>query len=295
MSELADYLVDDAIANKVDLYLNGLSATKTYNELLITQSINQHTLKLIPESTFFQHETNNLNDYIIKDYIIRDLFTVLSLLPENQVVLNLSKIENNIDNVVEYLDQDKNFILIHNLLPDKYIKQLKETIANTTEEDIIQFRLHRQKEKFESYSQHIKEDLIEGGMDIFTASDYIPTPENIQLVLNKKIKNLFPGWQEQTLPLLMKHDPQIHFIPNTQKFQDMELHYDIMDNMFALYGIVYYINDDYEGGNLYFPNKNLSIKPKANSLLVFKSGTKDEVHGVELVTKGIRYAIATFV
>lgn len=59
------------------------------------------------------------------------------------------------------------------------------------------------------------------------------------------------------------------------------------------FGCVLYLNDEYEGGNIYFPNQNLSIKPKANTLAFFP-GNREFLHGVEAVTSGIRYTLSTF-
>lgn len=37
------------------------------------------------------------------------------------------------------------------------------------------------------------------------------------------------------------------------------------------FGCVYYINDDYEGGEIIYPDLQISIKPKANTLILHKS------------------------
>ena len=53
---------------------------------------------------------------------------------------------------------------------------------------------------------------------------------------------------------------------------------------------VYYINDDYEGGELYVPAIGLSIKPKANSLVVWSHvWHEDMAHGVKPITSGSRF------
>lgn len=56
--------------------------------------------------------------------------------------------------------------------------------------------------------------------------------------------------------------------------------------------IVFYLNDDYEGGELAFPNDNLLIKPKAGSGIVFKS--KGTLHHPKPTTKGTKYMVAIF-
>jgi hypothetical protein len=56
---------------------------------------------------------------------------------------------------------------------------------------------------------------------------------------------------------------------------------------------VYYINDDYEGGEIIFPRFNISYKPKANEMIVFPS-TYVYNHSVNEVTSGTRYAVVSW-
>ena len=56
---------------------------------------------------------------------------------------------------------------------------------------------------------------------------------------------------------------------------------------------LYYINDDYSGGEINFPRFNLSFKPKANQMIVFPS-TYVYNHSVSPVTEGTRYAIVSW-
>jgi predicted 2-oxoglutarate/Fe(II)-dependent dioxygenase YbiX len=62
-------------------------------------------------------------------------------------------------------------------------------------------------------------------------------------------------------------------------------HYDI--------GSVIYLNDDYEGGEIYFTQHDISIKPKARSASAFP-GDKYFLHGVTKVEKAERYTIPIF-
>ncbi|HEX4303378.1 MAG TPA: 2OG-Fe(II) oxygenase [Rhizomicrobium sp.] len=54
---------------------------------------------------------------------------------------------------------------------------------------------------------------------------------------------------------------------------------------------VLYLNDDYEGGETYFPGHKIRIKPSAGSLIVFGAGP-EYVHGITRVTRGLRYTYA---
>jgi hypothetical protein len=56
---------------------------------------------------------------------------------------------------------------------------------------------------------------------------------------------------------------------------------------------VFYLNDDYDGGEFYFrrPDGDIEIKPRAGMLVAFRAGLT-HVHGVKPVTQGTRVAMA---
>jgi hypothetical protein len=56
--------------------------------------------------------------------------------------------------------------------------------------------------------------------------------------------------------------------------------------------LVGYLNDDYEGGELYFRLQDLNIKPQAGDLYVFPSSFTHP-HRAMPVTKGIKYSLVT--
>jgi len=59
------------------------------------------------------------------------------------------------------------------------------------------------------------------------------------------------------------------------------------------FGCVLYLNDDYEGGEIYFPNQDIELKPKPNTLIFFP-GTLEFLHAVREVTSGVRYTLTSF-
>lgn len=59
------------------------------------------------------------------------------------------------------------------------------------------------------------------------------------------------------------------------------------------YAAFIYLNDDFEGGLLCFPDQNVEIQPKVGSLAVFDGGHKN-MHEVTMITKGVRYTIGSF-
>ena len=58
-------------------------------------------------------------------------------------------------------------------------------------------------------------------------------------------------------------------------------------------GTVFYLNDDYEGGELFFPLQNIKFKPKARAAYFFP-GDKNYIHGVTKITEGCRYTAPFF-
>jgi hypothetical protein len=58
-------------------------------------------------------------------------------------------------------------------------------------------------------------------------------------------------------------------------------------------GLVYYLNDDFEGGEIVYINKKIKHKPIANSMIIHLA-TEEYEHGVELVNKGTRYFMTNF-
>jgi hypothetical protein len=58
-------------------------------------------------------------------------------------------------------------------------------------------------------------------------------------------------------------------------------------------GTVFYLNDEYEGGELYFPLQGIEFKPKRGAVYFFP-GDKNFIHGVRPVRSGCRYTAPFF-
>lgn len=59
------------------------------------------------------------------------------------------------------------------------------------------------------------------------------------------------------------------------------------------YAAIIYLNDQYSGGEIYFPQHDLSVKPMAGSILLFPGG-RENLHGVREITSGNRHTIISF-
>jgi predicted 2-oxoglutarate/Fe(II)-dependent dioxygenase YbiX len=56
---------------------------------------------------------------------------------------------------------------------------------------------------------------------------------------------------------------------------------------------VIYLNDDYEGGELIFPHRDVKIKPKAGTFIGFP-GNRHYMHGVNEVIGSDRYTFSVW-
>lgn len=64
-----------------------------------------------------------------------------------------------------------------------------------------------------------------------------------------------------------------------------------LSDQYYSYSSVYYINDHYEGGRLFFPEEDIGINPKENSVVFLPSHL---IHRSEQITKGEKIVSPTF-
>lgn len=111
---------------------------------------------------------------------------------------------------------------------------------------------------------------------------------NVVDAMNNRINRIF------------SHDPSLTFsgvgtIQRQYEGAPLNEHVDSQSEPTVAYAVVAYINDDYEGGELYFPKLGLEIKPHAGSVIIFPS-SDIYLHGVKSPKSGpIRYALPAFV
>jgi hypothetical protein len=68
------------------------------------------------------------------------------------------------------------------------------------------------------------------------------------------------------------------------------LHLDAQDpEPWIEFSTVIYLNDEFEGGQIFFPNQNFVYTPKKYSAVFFPSAGSEYIHGITTVTSGHRY------
>lgn len=126
------------------------------------------------------------------------------------------------------------------------------------------------------------------------APEMIPILEKIILRMKDTIDGFFNVDATPTGPCIVRWpvgtrqephaDKEMHEGPDTGK-----------PNSFPWYdiGTVFYLNDDYDGGELYFPLQGIEFKPKPGAAYFFP-GDKNYIHGVRPITSGTRYTLPYF-
>jgi hypothetical protein len=127
-----------------------------------------------------------------------------------------------------------------------------------------------------------------------TSPETVQTIRSIVKRLKIEIDNFFNVDAYPTSPALVRWLPGNLQMPHADK----ELHEGDnagKPNDFPWYDIatIIYLNDDYEGGELYFPNQGIQFKPKPGGAYFFP-GDMNYIHGITEITSGIRYTCPFF-
>jgi Rps23 Pro-64 3,4-dihydroxylase Tpa1-like proline 4-hydroxylase len=114
-------------------------------------------------------------------------------------------------------------------------------------------------------------------------------PEDILQMLEKVFKIAYDKCIEF---YDIKLSPFDKYLFSLVKFDDgykMGRHVDDLSLEWLHIAVIYYINDDYDGGEISFIDHNIKIKPKHNSLVIFP-GNKNYMHEVLQVIGNDRYS-----
>jgi len=106
------------------------------------------------------------------------------------------------------------------------------------------------------------------------------------------LATLGPYAQKYTLDEGLWHEPY-----NMLKYKDgqeYKAHYDGGTGMGRAISAICYLNGDYEGGHIEFPNFKVKIKPEPGMLILFPSNYAYK-HIAHPVTSGTKYALVTWI
>lgn len=85
---------------------------------------------------------------------------------------------------------------------------------------------------------------------------------------------------------IKKYDVNVDMGPHVDSNDPTDINHPVLSG-------VIYLNSDYEGGEIEFPNQKIKIKPESGSLIIFPS-TKPYYHHPQKIIRGHKYMIPLF-
>jgi hypothetical protein len=187
----------------------------------------------------------------------------------------------------------ENIVTLEKFISEREVHLLNNFIRNNNVWD--QTQTHYNENGTVIYDSDYWKDRVITGENLRKASPPIYGLIN-KMVLRMKdeVDAFFSVDARPSIPAMVRWLPGNLQMPHADK----ELH-DGPDagtpNDFPWYDIagLFYINEDYEGGELYFPNQDIKLKPRAGNAYFFP-GDKNYIHGVTEITSGVRYTVPFF-
>ena len=194
----------------------------------------------------------------------------------------------------------KHIVEIENFMSAEELKELNDFIRNNTEWDITE--THYNEDGVVIYDASYWEDRVASSSTLSRVAPKIYSLiENLMNRLTEKVNEHFRVDAKPTTPSVVRWIPGNLQLPHADK----ELHkyeewgggpdVEGKPNDFPYFDIagLFYLNNDYEGGELYFPEQNIQFKPKPGAAYFFP-GDKNYVHGVTEIKNGERYTCPFF-
>lgn len=190
-------------------------------------------------------------------------------------------------------DSIENIVEIENFMTEEELKTLNQFARKNKLWDITE--THYNEDGTVIYDSGYWDHRVATEPTLKKVNEEIPKIiEGMQLRLKDKVDKFFSVDAHPTSPAIVRWLPG----QRQQPHADKELHEGSnrgKPNDFPYYDIagLFYINDDYEGGELYFPNQGIQFKPKKGAAYFFP-GDMNYIHGVTEIKSGIRYVCPFF-
>ena len=188
----------------------------------------------------------------------------------------------------------QNVLLVENFLTKEEVEELWSIINLTPEEDWqIEYLTNLKNFCIEKFGRDDVDNLVAEGKFEITQNW---ADKNLDINKYTWTQNFY----DRLNNLVIKANPKIQLsgMKTFQRMQEgveLKSHTDQHTDPSIEYATIIYLNDDYVDGEFFFENKDISIRPKTGSLLIFP-GNDEFKHGVKHVGPGpIRYVIVGFI
>jgi hypothetical protein len=191
-------------------------------------------------------------------------------------------------------DSVDNIVELKNFLTEEEKIRLTEFAFNNKTWDITES--HMNENGTIIYDANVWADRVctRKSMDISHDPSIVTVVEGLIVRLKKEVDKFFDVDVQATGPAIVRWpvgtrqephaDKELHEGPDAGTPNDFP-HYDIAS--------IFYFNEDYDGGELFFPIQGIEFKPNAGSAYFFP-GDRNYVHGVRPILSGNRYTSPFF-
>ena len=181
-------------------------------------------------------------------------------------------------------------VFIKNFLTDEELKQYRSCIDSASESDWGKDYLDGLKRESlsrfgdENYEKYVAQNLMNMNQE------WADKSLEVSGDLPQKISNRIVSFFNEKVSIEPLRTIQRHYPGSSLKE-----HIDAEHDPDLIYACVVYLNDDFNGGRLYFPNFDTTVEPEAAGLVIFPTHS-EYLHGVGEVLPGpTRYAVAGFI
>lgn len=188
----------------------------------------------------------------------------------------------------------ENVLAVEDFLSASDLEYLHNIINNLSEDDwMIEYTKNLKRFCLEKFGREDVDNLVaEGKFEITVGwEDKNYNLENDSVTqgivdkLDKLIAVVDPSLEASGLKTFQRMQESVELKAHTDQDTDPSIRY----------ATIIYLNDNYNGGELFFSNKDVEIKPKPGSLVIFP-GTQEFNHGVRHVKAGpLRYVLVGFI
>lgn len=198
------------------------------------------------------------------------------------------------DSGIAFHEIVEDILVIENFISQEDIDTFFDFIKNSTEEDWSTFYLSNLK-KFAMLKfgrDDLKNLVAEGKLEItenWADKNLLMSDQDVAKNLFNKLQSIVLSADENLIltgcDTLQRMYSGVKLHPHTDQDTDPSI----------TYASILYLNDDYLGGELFFDNLDLTLKPKPGTLILFP-GTEKFHHGVKPVQDGpVRYVVVGFI
>jgi hypothetical protein len=185
-------------------------------------------------------------------------------------------------------------LVVKNFITPEEIEEYKSIIANITEEQWDEWYTSQLKVfTKQKFGREDVENLVKEGLYEITSNWNDKNYSFINAEIHRRIDKRFNDVLEKIDEGLILSG--FYFFQRMYDGVQLVSHHDQNTDESIKHAAVIYINDDYNGGEIFWAKKNFEMKPAPGDLLLF-GGDPEWEHGVRFVTEGpMRYVLPGFI